>query len=59
MKRMSVVAFVAMAFLIFLIWKDPRVAADTFGGFLSAVGDFFGQLWQKLGDFFGNLAGSK
>jgi hypothetical protein len=55
MKNLSVVAFIALAFLIFIIYKDPMAASEIMKTFLSAVGDFFAAVWQKSGDFLGNL----
>jgi hypothetical protein len=55
MKKVSAVAFVALAFLIFIIWKDPVGAANIVRTFVDAVGSFFSALWDKLGEFLGNL----
>jgi len=56
MKRVSLVAFIALAFLIWIIWRDPSGAADTVRSFASSAGDFFASVWHKLGEFFGNLS---
>lgn len=56
MTRFSLVAFVALAFLIWIIWRDPAGAADTVRSFASSAGDFFGSVWHKLGQFFANLS---
>ncbi|MFN8051848.1 MAG: hypothetical protein U0Q22_10450 [Acidimicrobiales bacterium] len=56
-KRVGMVSFLALAMVLYLIWKDPHGTADMIGGFGSAVGGFFGDLWHKLGEFFTSLFG--
>jgi hypothetical protein len=55
-KRATLLTSIALVFLIFLIWKDPKGAADSFGTFLTSVGHFFGTVWDKLSEFFKQLA---
>jgi len=55
MKSLSVIAFIALAFLIFIIYKDPAAASDIMKTFLNAVGDFFAAVWHKSGEFLGNV----
>ena len=54
-KRIGLISFVALAMLLYLIWKDPSGTAGLFDGFFGAVGDFVGTLWDKLGEFFSTL----
>jgi hypothetical protein len=50
-KRVSLVGFLAIAVLIFFIWKNPHGTADTVSDFLGSVGHVFGQAWDRLGEF--------
>lgn len=53
------VSFVALALVVYLIWKDPTGTADVLAGFFKAVGGFFGELWDRLGEFVSSLFGKK
>ena len=57
-KRIGLVSSLALAMVLYLIWKDPHGTADMIGGFGDAVGGFFGELWDKLGEFFSSLVGN-
>lgn len=57
-KRISLVAFFALAVIIFLIWTDPSGTAKAFHSFFGAVGDFFGELGHRTAVFFKGLGWS-
>ena len=56
-KRVSMVGFIAIALMIFLIWNNPSGSASTVNSFLDAVGNIASQAWDKLGEFVKGLAG--
>jgi hypothetical protein len=55
-KKIGGVGLVAVALVLFLIWKDPNGTAGLVSGFVQAVGDFLGAFWSKLSDFVTALA---
>ena len=57
-KQVGMISAVALALVLYLIWKDPTGTAEVITGFFSAVGGFLGDLWDKLGQFLQKLIGS-
>ena len=54
-KKLGAVGFLAMAMVVYLIWKDPSGTADLINAFFRAVGGFFSEFWARLVEFVDNL----
>lgn len=54
-KRISLIAMVALAVIIFLIWTDPSGTADVFARFFGAIGGFVKELGHRAAVFLEGL----
>jgi hypothetical protein len=52
----KILVYLALAFVIVSIWRDPEGSADAAGAFLSSVGSFFADLIDKSAAFLKGLA---
>lgn len=55
MKLKQGLIYLALAFVIVSIWRDPSSSSDSMGSFLGDTGDFFAQALEKGSEFFSHL----
>ena len=56
-KQLGIVSALAIALILYLIWKDPSGTATIITGFAHSAGGFLGDSWDRFNEFFRKLIG--